>query len=839
MPRIPQPPNIGNYRDSIRTYAITYIEAGLVLIPLKLWDKKPLTKWTQRDGQIHTMADFDRLEAKYMHFGLGLNCGESGVLAIDFDIRYKPSHEEAGITREQFNRWLIDNETLRMRLMTDDSARHAPVHSATEDDTAVSSGVNKTPVKVGGRHHFFSNPQGLGNTSGTPPQIDTRGVGGYIVLPPTVIQRSEAEGSTWHKYTVMSKPNYAVMPDAPQWLVDITHPKKATPPTPNTTPRQSQAQTLGLANITTTPHSTATSFDAQIAYDRAVIDSGTKGRNNAGLWLACQLRDGGLDYNNALQIMQRYQEHVTSPSDPYTIEEAVATCDSTYKRPKREPARYQGERRTIGHLGNNAVIMGGYDTPLPVTLEPKYAPSIFGQYALTDSGNADRFISAANGNMKYNESNKKWYIWSGTKWTAWALNRITAYARRVAEYITVESDSVTSTCDATTTAGTNQIKAWARHATTSQSKRSIDAMVSLSMGHIHSEASDYDTHLDYLPCVNGVIDLTDGTLLQHSREMRYTKVSAIEYDDTAKCPEWLRFVATITGNDKDLMQYLQMQVGYSLTGRTDQQALFFMYGNGANGKSTFMNVVAKLAGEYHTKISMDGIIDTDNKGGATPHLVALHGMRLTSGSEFPAGKRINESMIKDLTGGDEITARALYSEPFTFRPINKFWLMGNYKPRITGTDNGIWRRLVLLPFEHTIPEAERVPSSVIEATFDKELAGILAWAVQGAIAWYAHPQRASLPKPNAVSSAITEYRQEEDTLARYIAEQCDVDANLTCFAKEMITTYHTWLEEQGERTASWNQTRLSRELKRMGIIQDGGRRKYLGIKPRPQGNVAE
>jgi P4 family phage/plasmid primase-like protien len=839
MPRISHPPNIGNYRDSIRTKAITYIEAGLVLIPLKLWDKKPLTKWTQRSGQIHTMADFDRCEAKYMHFGLGLNCGESGVLAIDFDIRYKPSHEEAGITREQFNRWLIDNETLRMRLMTDDSARHAPVHSATEDDTAVSSGVNKTPVKVGGRHHFFSNPQGLGNTSGTPPQIDTRGVGGYIVLPPTVIQRSEAEGSTWHKYTVMSNPNYAVMPDAPQWLVDITHPKKATPPTPDTTPRQSQAQTLVLANITTTPHSTATSFDAQIAYDRAVVDSGTKGRNNAGLWLACQLRDGGLGYNNALQIMQRYQEHVTSPSDPYTIEEAVATCDSTYKRPKREPARYQGERRTIGHLGNNAVLMEAQATPQTATLEPRYDVAIFGKLALTDSGNADRFINATRGNVRYNESNKKWLIWSAIQWLASNTNRITAYGRRVAEYITVEADSVTSSCNSDTKEGANIIKAWTRHATASQSKRSIDAMVSLAMGNIGSVATDYDTHLDYLPCINGVIDLRNGTLLQHSRDMRYTKITHIEYDDTATCPQWLRFLGTITGGDHNLIDYLQMQVGYSLTGRTDQQALFFMYGNGANGKSTFMNTVAKLAGEYHTKINMEGIIDTENNGGASPHLVALHGMRLTSGSEFPAGKRINESMIKDLTGGDEITARALYSEPFTFRPINKFWLMGNYKPRITGTDNGIWRRLILIPFEHTIPEADRVPSSVIEAIFDKELAGILTWAVQGATKWYEHPQRASLPKPEAVTNAITEYRQEEDTLARFITEQCDMYTGAWCEIKEIMTAYHAWLEGQGERTNTWTQTRLSRELKRMDIVQDPGRRKYLGIRPRPQGNVIE
>lgn len=834
MPRIPQPPHLGVYRELIHDTAVRYIAAGLVLIPLKLWDKTPLTKWRDRAGQIRTVIDLTAYMAKYDGFGLGLNCGESGLLAVDFDIRYKDKHKEAGITEAQFNTWLLDNENLRMRILTDPLARHAPVHTATEDDRKVASAEHRKPTHgVNGRHHLFSNPQGLGNSSGKPPQVDTRGVGGYIVLPPTVIQRSEAEGGTWHNYTVsIGKPNYAVLPEYPQWLADITHPKKATPPTPDTTPRQQQAKTLALANLTETAHLVIAGFEAKIAYDKAVSKAGTDGRNNTGLWLACQLRDGGLDYNNALQWMQRYQEAVTIPSDPYTIDEAVATCDSAYKRAKREPARYQGERHTLGQQHNNAVIIDGNITPQPATLEPSYDAKLFNTLPLTDSGNADRFIASTRGNVAYNESMKKWMVWTGQQWEATDGNRIASFGRRVAEYIQVEADSVTSSCDAETKEGLASIKVWQRHATISQSRQRIEAMIDLSRGDIGTKATDYDAHLDYLPCRNGVVDLRDGTLLQHSRDMRYTKITDIDYDATATCPQWLRFLGTITGGDNDLTRYLQMQVGYSLTGSTDQQALIFLYGNGANGKSTFMNTVAKLAGQYHTKISMDGIIDTDNKGGASPHLVALHGMRLTSGSEFPAGKRINESMIKDLTGGDEITARGLYADPFTFRPINKFWLMGNYKPRITGTDNGIWRRLILIPFEHTIPEADRMPSSVIEAMFDKEIAGILTWAVQGAMAWYRHAQRASLPKPEVVANAILEYRQEEDTLARYLSEECDVYTGLDCTTKEMLEAFHAWLEDQGERVNAWSQTRLTRELKRIGIIQSTDRRKYLGVSRR-------
>lgn len=838
MPSIPQRPDVGNYRESIRKAGVAYIEQGLVLIALRPWDKRPLTTgWSDDPSkQIRTVADLDAYLSKGV-IGLGLHCGASGIIAVDFDIRYKPKHE-GKVTREQMDRWLIANEDLRYRLATDfasgdNATSRAVVHMTTEDDYKITvDGQTKTAC---GRHHLFRNPAGLGNTGNSPPQIDTRGNGGYIVLPPTVIQRPPEEGGTWHKYgTTTAKPNYAVLPNYPQWLADMTHPKTATKTTPpDATPRQQQAEALGLAKMTDViTNSSVALNDPEIALSKAIAKASSDGRNDTGLWLACQLRDGGLASPDALPIMARYQEAVDVATNPYTAEEAIATLHQAYKRAKREPAQFQGQRRATGQQHNNAVIIDGNVTPRPATLDPSYDAKLFNTLPLTDSGNADRFIASTRGNVAYNESMKKWMVWNGQQWEATDGNRIASFGRRVAEYIQVEADSVTSSCDAETKEGLASIKVWQRHATASQSKQRIDAMIDLSRGDIGTKATDYDTRLDYLPCRNGVIDLRDGTLLQHSRDMRYTKITDIEYDATATCPNWLRFLDTITGGDNDLTRYLQMQVGYSLTGSTDQQALIFLYGNGANGKSTFMTTVEKLAGQYHTKINMDGIIDTDNKGGASPHLVALQGMRLTSGSEFPAGKRINESMIKDLTGGDAISARGLYADPFTFRPINKFWLMGNYKPRITGTDNGIWRRLILIPFEHTIPEAERMPKTVIEAMFDKELAGILTWAVQGAIAWYEHPQRASLPKPEAVANAITEYRQEEDTLARYLSEECDVYTGLDCTTKEMLEAFHAWLEDQGERANAWSQTRLTRELKRIGIIQSTDRRKYLGVSRR-------
>lgn len=513
------------------------------------------------------------------------------------------------------------------------------------------------------------------------------------------------------------------------------------------------------------------------------------------------------DKRTAKQIEYERQRLATPPTKPQALLGGEGETPSTAQ---------QG--------GGDAIILDipEYD-PMGATLRPVY----IGQgYALTDIGNSKRMVEASQGNLLYNGDASKWLAWNKMQWATMADPLVMRYAKAVAEYISVEATAMLSDEKA--------YKSLVSHATKSQSLARINAMMELAKAELYTDMGAFDNNPDHLPCINGVIDLRSGALLPHDRAMHNTKITSIEYDPVATAPNWRKFIDTITGGNESVATYLQMQVGYSLTGHIDQQCLFFLYGHGANGKSTFMNTIAKLAGEYHRKVDMDAILESDRSGGgANPFLVALVGMRMTTGSEFPAGRRINEALVKDLTGGDEITARGLYSNPFSFRPINKYWLMGNHKPRITGTDGGIWRRMVLIPFGHTIPESERKPQSVIEAIFNDELSGILNWAIQGAIAWYQHPQRASLPKPDVISDAITEYRTEEDTVQRFILESCDIDTNLSCTAKDMLEAFHRWLEAQGEKTTIWTQTRLTRELKRMDIAQGGAQKsKYLGIRPR-------
>ena len=190
--------------------------------------------------------------------------------------------------------------------------------------------------------------------------------------------------------------------------------------------------------------------------------------------------------------------------------------------------------------------------------------------------------------------------------------------------------------------------------------------------------------------------------------------------------------------------FLQVAIGYSLTGLTDEHVLFFLYGLGSNGKTTFLKALRMLFGEYATKTDIEALLaGFANRNTATPYIAALKGIRLAISTEIPEGRRLNESVVKDLTGSDEVTGRYLFSNPFEFEPTHKLWIAGNYKPKIRGNDLGIWRRVRVIPFTVTIKSPRKM--SDILAELRAELPGILNWAVLGAIFW--HNEGLISPRP--------------------------------------------------------------------------------------------
>ena len=287
-----------------------------------------------------------------------------------------------------------------------------------------------------------------------------------------------------------------------------------------------------------------------------------------------------------------------------------------------------------------------------------------------------------------------------------------------------------------------------------------------------------------------------------------TKYADVEFRDDAECPLWLAFLEKIFGGNAEIIGYLQRAVGYSLTGDTREQCLHLLHGSGSNGKSTFLEVLQALMGDYG--VQADFATFVEKKGDGPRNDVArLAGTRMVRSSEIGEGKRLNESLVKSLTGQDTIAARFLYSEAFEFRPTFKLWLAANHKPVIRGTDHAIWRRVRLIPFTVTISESEK--DETLKDRLIAELPGILRWAVEGCHLWLER----GLHPPDAVTVATTAYKNESDILGTFLEECCEIGSGLEVSATELYTAYKRWAHENGEFELS--QTAFGRRIEERGF----------------------
>ena len=244
-----------------------------------------------------------------------------------------------------------------------------------------------------------------------------------------------------------------------------------------------------------------------------------------------------------------------------------------------------------------------------------------------------------------------------------------------------------------------------------------------------------------------------------------TKLAPVNFEPDAACPRWLEFLSRIMDGNEQLIDFLQRAVGYALTGETSEQCLFIFYGSGANGKSTFLQTMSYVLGDYSMSTPTETLLV--KRRGAIPNDVArLKGARFVIACEADAENRLAESLIKQMTGGDTISARFLHQEWFDFEPTHKVFFGTNHKPVIKGTDYAIWRRIRLVPFEITIPEGERDKN--LPEKLKAEADGILAWAVQGCLVW----QQQGLGVPEEVKAATDSYREEMDILGEFLKDRC-------------------------------------------------------------------
>ncbi len=367
----------------------------------------------------------------------------------------------------------------------------------------------------------------------------------------------------------------------------------------------------------------------------------------------------------------------------------------------------------------------------------------------------------------------KWLVWDGQRWRTEDTLAATDLIRSVCRQTAVRADNpkvAAKLASARTVGGVERLaRADRRHAATTD---------------------EWDADPWLLNTPGGVVDLKTGRMRPHERADRMTKITTAT--PSGDCPIWRQFIDEVTGGDKELQSYLQRMVGYALTGSTQEHALFFLYGTGANGKSVFVNTLATILGDYATNAPMDTFMETRTDRHPTD-MAGLRGARFVAAIETEQGKRWAESKLKNLTGGDKISARFMRQDFFEFFPQFKLFVAGNHKPAIRNIDEAMKRRLHLIPFTITVPPERRDKN--LQQKLLAERDGILAWAVQGCLDWQRHGR---LSPPQRVVDATEEYFEAEDALGRWLDERCVREPNAKSLTAELFNDWKQWAEASGE-----------------------------------------
>lgn len=347
-----------------------------------------------------------------------------------------------------------------------------------------------------------------------------------------------------------------------------------------------------------------------------------------------------------------------------------------------------------------------------------------------------------------------------------------------------------------------------------------------SMHTLVTSASQYDADPLLFNCLSGTVDLRDGRVRKHNpldymTQMGRTPLGA-EGED---CPRWKQFLLEIMRGDAEMVDYLQRVLGYILTGDTSEQCFFMLYGMGANGKSTFINVVQHILGDYAKTAEFNTFLDLNRGAAPRNDLAVLTGKRFVVASEGSEGKSLDEAVIKQFCGGDNVSARLLHKELFEFRPVCKIMLATNHKPIVRGTDEGIWRRMRLVPFLANFTEAQRDPG--LEHKLKAEAPAILRWMVQGCQLWLSQ----GLSMPQAVKEATSEYRSSMDVFQTFLEERCSTDAASSVNSQELYDTYTAWCADNGIRLPL-RQSLFNQRLEERGYRRkkSNGRNMWAGLR---------
>ncbi len=430
--------------------------------------------------------------------------------------------------------------------------------------------------------------------------------------------------------------------------------------------------------------------------------------------------------------------------------------------------------------------MEGSKKSVVVNLPPVKARDERGPTALTDLGNCERFARDHGGTVKYVHRWNKWLWWNGRYWEADNNGEIDRLGKQTAMRIYAEAADFTDKKEA---------QAVARWAHSSQSRHRLSAMLELAKSElpIPLDHETLDSDPWSLNCENGTVDLQTGKLHKHRPEDFQSMTTGVDYPTTDKPVKlWLRFLSEIFEDNQELIGFVQRFCGVALIGKVYEHILAIAIGSGDNGKSVTTETWCNVLGDYALS-AQQGLITTETRGVNSQGLSKLFRKRLVIVSETNDGARLNEGLVKRITGGDRICDRNLYENFWEFDPTHTLLMVTNHRPVVKGTDHGIWRRIRLIPFNAKIP-VQKQDKKLTEKLRD-EYPAILRWMVQGCLEY----QKSGLQEPEEVLLATSEYRGQEDTLGTFIDDCCMVNSRYQIKAGSLYSAYRNWADTAGEK----------------------------------------
>ena len=645
-------------------------------------------------------------------------------------------------------------------------------------------------------------------------EISRSGNGIHIIckgtLPDGARRRGNVEMYSSGRYFIMTgklyNPNYTEIKDCTE-SIKLLHNKYLYTEKPQVAPRVIQKLDMDDNEIIDKARNCRTGSLFQLLYSgnwQGVYNSQSEADLALCNHLAFWTQKDAAQIDRIFRTSGLYRDKWDSKRGAYTygettIQKAITNCTEVY-----EP-KYENDDTSLA-VG---VFRSG-DSKLDF---PKNV------YDMTDTGNAQRLRNKYVGNIKYSYIQKEWYYWTGKVWQVDNSGEI----KKLADVIIDDMKKEAFRADGDIQ---DELLKWCNRTASSKGKTNMITETQHLEG-IPVQPDEFDAYTDYINCQNGIVNLRTGELLPHDSNFMMTRICYTDYDTTCGEPKlWLKFLNDVCNGDKELINYLQKCVGYSLSGSIREQCAFFIYGIGNNGKSTFLDTISDLMGTYASNVQPETIMVKKNDGGANSDIARLKSSRFVTSVEPNEGVRLNEGLVKQLTGGDKVTCRFLYGKEFEYVPEFKIWIGTNHKPTIRGTDVGIWRRIKLIPFEVNIPK-DKVDKT-LKYKLRKELPQIFNWAVQGCIKW----QEEGLELPKCVQDATKEYKAEMDILTNFM-EQCveiDYKSPEPIMAPQLFNLYTVWAQKNNEyqMTSRKFYTEIAKKVPEKTRIHEGVC--YKGIK---------